>query len=143
MSKRRRDARRATRRRSQPGANVDGMSNKQMQKAMSQMDTQEISDVIEVIVRTPTEDIVLQNPEVSVMNMGQEIWSVVPQNVIRLKPGSTSSTVAEEEEEDIEIEIKSADVQLIMSSANVEEEKATAALRKAKGDLAAAIMSLS
>lgn len=143
MSKRRRDARRASRRKQMgPGAgDMSGMSNKQMQKALSNMDTQEIENVIEVIVRTPTEEIVLSNPEVSIMNVGQEIWSVVPQSVSRRAVGG-KPIVQDSGEEEVEIEIKEDDVKLIISTANVTEDEAKQALRSAKGDLAAAIMSL-
>lgn len=143
MSKRRRDARRASRRKQMgPGmGDMSGMSNKQMQKALSNMDTQEIENVIEVIVRTPTEEIVLSNPEVSIMNVGQEIWSVVPQSVSRRAIGA-KPIVEDSGEEEIEIEIKEEDVKLIMSTANVSEDDAKQALRSAKGDLATAIMSL-
>jgi nascent polypeptide-associated complex subunit alpha len=119
---------------------MSGMSNKDMQKALANMDTQEIADVTEVIVRTSTEEIVLGSPEVSVMNMGQEIWSVVPQSVSRRALGA--SPIVEDTEDEIEIEIKEDDVKLIMSTANVSEEEATNALKKSKGDLAAAIMTL-
>ncbi|MCE7735282.1 MAG: nascent polypeptide-associated complex protein [Candidatus Heimdallarchaeota archaeon] len=144
MSKRRRDARRASRRKQMGpgvGGDMSGMSNKQMQKALSNMDTQEIENVIEVIVRTPTEEIVLSNPEVSIMNVGQEIWSVVPQSVSRRAVGG-KPIVEDSGEEEIEIEIKEDDVKLIMSTANVSEDEAKQALRSSKGDLAAAIMSL-
>lgn len=143
MSKRRRDARRATRRKQAGGGvgDMSGMSNKQMQKAMANMDTQEIEDVIEVIVRTPTEEIVLSSPEVSIMNVGQEIWSVIPQSVSRRAVGATP-LVEDSDDEVIEIEIKEDDVKLIISTANVSEDVARKALQAANGDLAAAIMSL-
>ncbi|OLS18849.1 MAG: Nascent polypeptide-associated complex protein [Candidatus Heimdallarchaeota archaeon LC_2] len=146
MSKRRRDARRASRRKSQsPGGgmgDMSGMSNKQMQKAIANMDTEEIENVIEVIVRTPTEEIVLKSPEVSIMNVGQEIWSVVPQSVER-RAVNAQPIVEDSGIDDVEIEIKEDDVKLIMSTANVTKEKARRALEQSKGDLASAIMSLS
>lgn len=143
MSKRRRDARRATRRK-QMGQTGDmsGMSNKQMQKAIANMDTEEIENVIEVIVRTPTEEIVLKSPEVSIMNVGQEIWSVVPESVER-RSANAQPIVTDSGLADVEIEIKEDDVKLIMTTANVSDEKARNALKQNKGDLAAAIMSLS
>ena len=147
MSKRRRDQRRAARRAAMgpdmgglPGAG--NMSQKDMQKALAGMETQEISDVIEVIVRTANEDIVLKSPQVTVMNMGQELWNIVPESVERLPAGSFAGGVAIETEE-VEVEVKPADVQLLMTTANVSEEKATEALKKNRGDLAAAMMALS
>ncbi len=146
MSKRRRDARRATRRKQmgQTGGmgDMSGMSNKQMQKAIANMDTEEIENVIEVIVRTPDEEIILKSPEVSIMNVGQEIWSVVPESVER-RPADAQPIITESGLDDVEIEIKEDDVKLIMTTANVSDEKARKALKQSRGDLAAAIMSLS
>ena len=120
---------------------LEGMSNKQMQKALNQMDTQEINDVTEVIVRTKTEEIVLVNPEVTIMNMGQELWNIVPQRVER-RPLGSSQAIPVEKVEDMSVEVKAEDVQLIVNTVNATEEEATSALRKNNGDLAAAIMSL-
>ena len=146
MSKRRRDARRATRRKQtgQEGGmgDMSGMSNKQMQKAIANMDTEEIENVIEVIVRTAEEEIVLKSPEVSIMNVGQEIWSVVPQSVER-RSVNAQPIVQDTGLDEVEIEIKEDDVKLIMTTANVPEEMARKSLEQSKGDLAAAIMSLS
>ncbi|MCH8908364.1 MAG: hypothetical protein IH840_14850 [Candidatus Heimdallarchaeota archaeon] len=144
MSKRRRDARRAKRRQQQGMTGMEGMSSKQLQRAMSSMDTEEIHDVIEVIVRTRTEDIILKEPEVSIMKMGQEIWSVVPTSVERRQPGTSLEDAAEVIlDDEVEIKINDGDVQLIVSSTNVDEDIAISALKKARGDIAAAIMSLS
>lgn len=135
MSKRRRNERRKQRRSNQPGAS--NVNSRQMQQALNQMETTEVDDVIEVIVRTKTEDIILEDPEVTIMNVGQELWSVVPSRVSRRKPGSLASN-----EPPIDIEIKEEDVKLIVTTAGVSEEAAIEALRKAGGDIAAAIMNL-
>jgi nascent polypeptide-associated complex subunit alpha len=144
MSKRRRDQRRAERRkqRTKGGAGMDGMSPKDMQKALSQIDTEEIPDVVEVIVRTKSEDIVLMNPEVTIMNMGQEVWNVVPNGIEKRPLGESEVSETQIDEEPIEVDIKPEDVQLIVSTANVSEEQATEALKKSRGDIAAAIMRL-
>lgn len=147
MSKARRNARRNTRReklnKGRGMAGMDGMSDKDMQSALSQMDTEEVPGVTEVIVRTATEEIVLENPEVTIMNVGQELWSVVPSNVTRRPLGDASSTAEVEEEFDLDsIEVSATDVNLVVSTANVSEEAAILALKKNKGDIAAAIMSL-
>jgi nascent polypeptide-associated complex subunit alpha len=145
MSKRRRDQRRAERRKHLAkggGAGMEGMSPKDMQKALSQVDTEEIPDVVEVIVRTKNEDIVLMNPEVTIMNMGQELWNVVPNGIERRPVGTAVVSETQIEEEPIEVDIKPEDVQLIVSTANVSEDEAIEALRKSRGDIAAAIMRL-
>jgi nascent polypeptide-associated complex subunit alpha len=135
MSKRRRNERRKQRRSSQPGSG--NVNSRQMQQALNQMETTEVDDVIEVIVRTKTEDIILEDPEVTIMNVGQELWSVVPSRVSRRKPESTSP-----EKPPIDVEIKEEDVKLIVTTANVSEDEAIEALKKAGGDIAAAIMNL-
>ncbi|MHA2090090.1 MAG: nascent polypeptide-associated complex protein [Candidatus Kariarchaeaceae archaeon] len=145
MSKRRRDQRRAERRKQRNkggGVGMDGMSPKDMQKALSQIDTEEIPDVVEVIVRTKNEDIVLMNPEVTIMNMGQEVWNVVPNGIEKRPLGESVTPETQIDEEPIEVDIKPEDIQLIVSTANVSEEQATEALKKSRGDIAAAIMRL-
>ncbi len=144
MSKRRRDLRRA-KRKEQMGVSggMEGMSSKQMQKAMSQIDTQEVNDVTEVIVKTKDEEIVLVNPEVTIMNMGQEVWNIIPSRIEK-RPliASPREAIESKEETPVDVEIKPEDVQLIVSTANVSEKEAIKALKKSGGDLAAAIMNL-
>ena len=137
MSKRRRNERRKQRRSSQPGTGTGNVNNRQMQQALNQMETTEVNDVIEVIVRTKTEDIILEDPEVTIMNVGQELWSVVPSRVSRRRPETLQTN-----EPDIDIEVKEEDVKLIVTTAGVSEEAAIEALKKAGGDIAAAIMNL-
>lgn len=120
---------------------LQGFSPKQMQKALGQIDTNEIDDVQEVIIKTSSEEIILQNPEVTVMNMGQEIWNIVPQGVKR-RPLGASSPAKETSSEPKQVTIKEDDVNLIMSTVQVSKEEAIAAIQKSGGDIAAAIMSL-
>ena len=117
--------------------NLQGISPKAMQKALGQIDTNEIDDVVEVIVRTKDEEIVLENPEVTIMNMGQEIWNIVPQSTSRRPLGAAEPAAKPEE-----VEVKQADVDLIVSTAGVSQEQAVAAIRDSGGDIAKAIMSL-
>lgn len=140
MSKRRRDARRSQRRSKMGGGKGDmsGMSSKQMKNAMNQIETTEIDNVEEVIVRTSTEEYILHGSEVTIMNMGQEMWNIVPQRVEkRLRDVDTTSPIAPED-----VEIKEDDVNLIMTTANASREVAVEALRKSGGDLASAMMNL-
>lgn len=140
MSKRRRDARRSQRRSKMGGdmGDMNGMSSKQMKNAMNQIETTEIDNVEEVIVRTSTEEYILHGSEVTIMNMGQEMWNIVPQRVEkRLRDVDTTSPIAPED-----VEIKEDDVNLIMTTANASREVAVEALRKSGGDLASAMMNL-
>jgi alpha-NAC-related protein len=117
--------------------NLQGISPKAMQKALGQIDTNEIDNVTEVIVRTTEEEIVLKNPEVTIMNMGQEIWNIVPQSVSKRPLGSS-----EPASEPIQVDVKDSDVDLIVSTAGVSREEAIKAIQASSGDIAKAIMSL-
>lgn len=140
-SRRKRAAKRGrqTRGKGAPDMNsLQGISPKAMQKALGQIDTNEIENVTEVIVRTTEEEIVLKNPEVTIMNMGQEIWNIVPQSVSKRPLGSSST----EESLPKEIEVNDSDVQLIVSTAGVTKDEAINAIKNSGGDIAKAIMSL-
>lgn len=134
MSKARRDRRRQSRR---GGKDNLGMSSKQMKNAMNQIQTDEVENVEEVTIRTATEEIILHNPEVTVMNVGQEIWNVVPQRVERKPLGGLDQKIKPED-----VVIKDEDIQLIMTTANISRNEAENALRASGGDLAAAMMNL-
>jgi len=118
--------------------NLQGISPKAMQKALGQIDTDEMDDVVEVIVKTSEEEIVLENPEVTIMNMGQEIWNIVPHGVKRRPLGSSSSVEKSPEE----IEVKDSDVDIIVNTAGVSRDEAITAIKNNGGDIAKAIMSL-
>ena len=135
--RRRRKSRESRKGRSSNPSNLQGLSPKAMQKALGQIDTQEIDEVLEVIVRTRTEEIVLEEPEVTIMNMGQELWNIVPKRVIRKSSGTSSIPEAKQE-----LTINEQDVQLIVSTAGVTKEEAISAIEKSGGDIAKAIMSL-
>jgi alpha-NAC-related protein len=135
--RRRRKSRESRKGRSSTPSNLQGLSPKAMQKALGQIDTQEIDEVLEVIVRTRTEEIVLEEPEVTIMNMGQELWNIVPKRVIRKSSGTPSIPEAKQE-----LTINEQDIQLIVSTAGVTKEEAISAIEKSGGDIAKAIMSL-
>lgn len=135
--RRRRKSRESRKGRSSNPSNLQGLSPKAMQKALGQIDTQEIDEVLEVIVRTRTEEIVLEEPEVTIMNMGQELWNIVPKRVTRKSSGIPPIPEAKQE-----LTINEQDVQLIVSTAGVTKEEAISAIEKSGGDIAKAIMSL-
>lgn len=135
-------ARKKSRQNPRAQGGIPGMSPKAMQKALGQIDTKEIDNVVEVIVRTETEEIVLNSPEVTIMNMGQEQWIISPKGTSR-RPLSAAPIVSEGTTAELEdIELSEADINLVVSTAGVTEEEATKALKKSGGDIAAAIMSL-
>jgi nascent polypeptide-associated complex subunit alpha len=88
-------------------------------------------DVQQVIFKTNTKEIIIENPEVAVMEMqGQKIFQVMGERIVE-------KTVAQE------FKIPEEDVQLVATQANVSLEQARAALEETKGDLAQAILLLS
>jgi len=87
-------------------------------------------DVREVIIRTDRKEVVIEAPEVSVMEIqGQRIFQIM---------GGEVSEKAHEGKPSIPEE----DVQLVAQQANVSLEKARAALEETGGDLAQAILLL-
>lgn len=88
-------------------------------------------DVQQVILKTSTKEITIENPEVAVMNMhGQKIFQITGEKIVE-KAIEKKVTIPEE------------DVQLVAQQAKVSVEKARAALEQTKGDLAQAILLVS
>ncbi len=88
-------------------------------------------DVEQVIFKTSTKEIIVENPDVAVMEVqGQKIFQVTGEKIIE-KPVEKAVKIPEE------------DVQLVATQANVSPEQARAALEQTKGDLAQAILLLS
>lgn len=90
----------------------------------------EVPDVQEVIIKTGTKEITVENPEVAILEMhGQKIFQVTGGKV---------------EEKAIEkaITIPEEDIQLVAQQAKVSLDEARAALEQTNGDLAQAILLL-
>jgi len=88
-------------------------------------------DVEQVIFKTSTKEIIVENPEVAVMEMqGQKIFQVTGEKIV-------------EKAVEKAVKIPEEDVQLVATQANVSLEQARAALEQTKGDLAQAILLLS
>ena len=99
---------------------------RQLEKAMKQMgmQTKQI-DAEEVIIRTADKDIVINNPNVTLMNaMGQESYQIV---------GDAEERPKEKFIDD--------DVKMVMEKTGVSEKEARKALEDA-GDIATAILNL-
>lgn len=101
------------------------MNVNQMKKMLKQMGVNiEEINATEVIIRTPSEELVFKNPSVTkVSGRGMEIFQVIGSYEVVKK-------------------ISDEDVKLIMEQANVDEETARKALIEANGDLAEALMRL-
>jgi nascent polypeptide-associated complex subunit alpha len=100
-----------------------------MQRMGLSMD--EMPDVHQVIFKTSTKEIIVENPAVAIMEMqGQKIFQVTGEKIV-------------EKAIEKETEIPEEDVQLVAMQAKVGIEQARAALEQTKGDLAQAILLLS
>lgn len=99
-----------------------------MQRIGLSMDT--LSDVEEVIVRTSTKEIVIENPEVAVLKLrGQQIFQITGEKIV-------------EKQIKQKLEIPEEDVRLVADQTGKSMEKARKALEESGGDLAKAILLL-
>lgn len=105
-----------------------GMNNKQMKQMMRQLGINPVEiPATEVIIKTQDKEIVIENPQVSRVNMmGQETWQVIGKAVEKAR-----------------LEISDEDINTVAEQANVSREEALTAIKKHNGDLAAAILELS
>jgi nascent polypeptide-associated complex subunit alpha len=93
-----------------------------------------VDDVTEVVIRTPSKEIVIEQPEVAMLNMqGQKIYQVVGGTVTERKPERTTSSKPAVSEED---------VRLVADQTGKSVEEAKNALIECEGDLAKAILLL-
>jgi nascent polypeptide-associated complex subunit alpha len=91
----------------------------------------EMPDVQQVIFKTSTKEIIVENPAVAIMEMqGQKIFQVTGERIV-------------EKAIEKEVKIPEEDVQLVAMQAKVSIAQAQAALEQTKGDLAQAILLLS
>jgi nascent polypeptide-associated complex subunit alpha len=105
---------------------------KRMMQRMG-MNMQGVEDVEEVIIRTPTKEIVIETPEVAIVNVqGQKIFQVA---------GGTISERAPERKAEAAI-VSEEDVQLVAGQTGRSLEAARKALQESEGDLAKAILLL-
>jgi len=105
---------------------------KRMMQRMG-MNMEGVDEVEEVIIRTPTKEIVIEAPEVAIVNVqGQKIFQVAGGKVSERAPErkAAAPTVSEE------------DVQLVAGQTGKRPEKAREALEECGGDLAKAILLL-
>ena len=105
-----------------------GMNPRQMQQAMKRMGIQQTEiDAIEVIIRTPDKDLVIENPQVSKVNMmGQQTFQIVGDITERAR----------------KVEINDDDIKTVMDQTGASEDQAKAAIEETSGDLAEAILKL-
>ncbi|MEK6938973.1 MAG: nascent polypeptide-associated complex protein [Nanoarchaeota archaeon] len=110
-----------------------GVNPRQMQQMMKKMGIQQSEiNAIKVIIECEDKEIVIENPQVTKVNMmGQETFQIVGEIIERKR--STASAVPDISEEDIKT---------VMEQAGVDKATAKKALEEAEGDLAEAILNL-
>jgi len=116
------------------------MSPKKMKGMLKNMgiDIDELENVSEVIICMPGREIVITNPSVAIMDAhGTRSYQISGDSSER-----AASRAGQETAEELPVEIPDSDVQLVAAQTGVNLLEAKAALQEAKGDLAAAIMTL-
>ncbi len=94
----------------------------------------EIPDVQEVVVRTTTKEIIVENPEVAILDMhGQKIFQVTGERIVEREIETTKKASLAVPEEDI---------RLVADQTGRSMEEAKKALEETNGDLAKAILLL-
>jgi nascent polypeptide-associated complex subunit alpha len=100
-----------------------------MQRMGMNMET--VEDVTEVIIKTPNKDIVIERPEVAILQVqGQRIYQLAGGTVHEKAPERKTPTVSEE------------DARLVADQTGKGIEEARKALEETGGDLAKAILLL-
>ena len=93
-----------------------------------------VEDVQEVIIRTPSKDIVIEKPEVAILNMqGQRIYQVI---------GGTVTEKAPERATPGQPAVSEEDARLVADQTGKSLDEAKQALIECDGDLAKAILLL-
>ncbi len=108
------------------------MNPRQMSMMMKKLgiNVEEIDNVQEIIIKTPSKDYVFTDASVSIMKAsGTETWQI-----------SGTPTVQEHE---VKLSFTDDDVKMVMDAADCDEATARGALDKSGGDIAEAIVSLS
>jgi nascent polypeptide-associated complex subunit alpha len=105
-----------------------------MQRMGMNMDS--VPDVEEVVIRTGSKEITIEQPEVAILEMqGQKIYQVIGGNVSEKTAERTAPVAAE-------VSVSEEDVQLVAGQTGKSVEEARKALEECEGDLAKAILLL-
>ena len=107
-----------------------------MQRMGMSMDT--VEDVEQVIIKTSTKDIVIEQPEVAIMQMqGQKIFQVAGGTVTERAPEHAAATAGASKPV-----VSEEDVRLVADQTGKSMSEAKKALEECEGDLAKAILLL-
>ncbi len=121
---------------------MPGVDPRQMKRLMKQMKQETLEGVTEVIIRFSDREIVIPHAEVTRIQMGQEIYQVSGAGEERPLSADGSSGVANAEIPPEEVEVKPADVKVLVKKTGATKEAATDALKNNQGDLVRALLSL-
>lgn len=119
----------------------------QMMKQLG-IDVVDVDDVQEVIIRTPTKDIVFDAPSVTIMTaQGQKTYQVVgnPKTVMKggQAPAAPGKAPAAPTPQPVpRMEISEDDVKLVATQSGKKPSEARKALEETNGDIAEAILKL-
>jgi nascent polypeptide-associated complex subunit alpha len=115
--------------------------NSREQKRMMQrmgMNMDSVPDVQQVIIKTADKDIVIDEPEVAILQVqGQKMYQVIGGQVSEQAPSQRHAAAASEQPM-----FSQEDVQLVADQTGKSQEKAKEALEECGGDLAKAILLL-
>ena len=106
-----------------------------MQRMGMNMDS--VPDVQQVVIRTPTKDIVIDGPEVAILQVqGQKMYQVIGGQVSEQAPSARGPAAAAKPS------FSDEDAQLVADQTGKSLQRAKEALEECDGDLAKAIMLL-
>ncbi len=111
---------------------IPGISPRELKRMLKRMgiDLVELRDVEEVVIKLRDKEVVLSSPQVMVLDMGkQKVFQITSREVVERE------RVVEEA-----IEFSEEDIEFIIEQTGASRDKAIEALKKAKGDLAEAII---
>lgn len=117
-----------------PGGRVNP---RQMKQAMRKMGirNEEMKDVVEVVIRTSKEEIVIRRPSVNIMEVqGTKTYQISGEPETRAL-GSVS-------EEDVSVTVPDEDIELVMSQTGCDRDAAIDALMETDGQPAEAIIKI-
>ncbi len=107
-----------------------------MQRMGMSMDS--VGDVKQVIIKTASKDILIEQPEVAIMNMGgQKIFQVVGGSVTERAPERGGTAISQAKPV-----VSEEDAQLVADQTGKSLDEAKGALEECDGDLAKAILLL-
>jgi nascent polypeptide-associated complex subunit alpha len=120
-----------------------GVNPRQVKQAMKKMgiETEELKDVAEVIIRTKDKQYVIKDAEVTIMKVqGQKTFQIVGED--KVMPLDQAPRTSEAKTEPTKPSIPEEDVQLVMAQTGATREKTIEALKACDGQPAEAIIKL-